>query len=204
MFLATNAGNAVDVIVLIVIALAFVYGIIRGFVLQLAGIVFLIGGIVLAGRYGGAFGDVLQGWFSGLGDPINDIVAFCLIVVGTMLGGHVLALIFRGVLEKLKLMSYDRFLGGVLGALKGALVVGLVLYGLVALFGREDEEEGEPLGFVAAIEESRSWPLVESARDIIAPLIPEKERDRLKELEDKAREKARDATRKAAEPSSSD
>jgi uncharacterized membrane protein required for colicin V production len=192
LWLAAVAGeslNAVDVIVLVVLVVAFVYGVIRGFVLQLAGIVFIIAGLVLASRFGGTFGDTLHRWFPGLGSPMDGIVGFGLILIGTVLGGHILALIFRGLLEKMKLLSYDRFLGGILGAVKGALVVAVILWGLVLLLDREEVEGEESPEPVKTIYESRSWPLIRAGTDVILPLIPEEKRARAREKLDELKSK---------------
>jgi membrane protein required for colicin V production len=192
-----SAMNAVDIIVLVVLGVAFLYGILRGFVLQLAGIVFIVGGLVLADRFSPGFGRVLQGWFPELGSPFEHGLAFAMILIGVVVVGHVLALVFRGLIEKLKLLSYDRFLGGILGMLKGALLLVLILWGLVWFFGPRDAEE-EPTGLVLSIFESRTWPLVQEGTDAVLPLIPEDLRDRartqLEKLRDEIPEKAPENT----------
>jgi uncharacterized membrane protein required for colicin V production len=169
--------NPVDIAVIVVLALAFVYGLFRGFVLQLAGIVFIVLGLILADRFSPAFGGTLRGWFASLGEPVDHVLAFVLILVGTVVAGHILALVFRGLLEKLKLLSYDRFLGGVLGALKGAIVVALVLHGLLWVFGRDEEPEG----LARSIYESRTWPIVDQVTETVLPVIPEDVRKRTRE-----------------------
>jgi len=179
---AASAVNAVDIIILVVLGVSFIYGILRGFVLQLAGIVFLIVGLMLAGRFSGRFGDRINAWFPGLGSPMDDIVAFGLILVGTVVAGHILALMFRGLLEKMKLLSYDRFLGGVLGLAKFGILAGVLVYGLVAFLERPEDEE--PMGLVTVIKESRSWPLIEKGADLIKPLIPERQKEKLVDIRD--------------------
>jgi membrane protein required for colicin V production len=171
------AVNAVDITVLVVLGLTFVYGLFRGFVLQLAGIVFIVVGLVLADRFSPAFGATLHGWFENLGNPVDHYVAFAAIFIGTLVVGHILALIFRGLLEKLKLLSYDRFLGGILGVLKGAIILSLVLHGLLWMFDREEE----PSSLARSIYESRTWPIVDKVTETVLPVIPEELRNKTRE-----------------------
>ncbi len=192
MWLATetaSAVNAVDIVILIVLGLAFIYGILRGFVLQLAGIVFLIAGLMLAGRFAGSLGNRINGWFPGLGSPMDDIIAFVAILVGTVVAGHILALMFRGLLEKMKLLSYDRFLGGVLALAKFGIIAGMLLYGFVEFFDQA-EDEGEPMALVTMIKDSQSWPVIVMGADLVKPLVPDEQKEDIEDLKDRIREKA--------------
>jgi membrane protein required for colicin V production len=177
---AVESVNAVDILMLGLLGIAFIYGLIRGFVLQLAGIVFIVGGLILADRTSHAFGGTLHDWFPSLDEPVNRYVAFALVLVGAIVVGHVIALIFRSLLEKLKLLSYDRFLGGILGVVKGALVGVLVLYLLLWVFDRS-EEGSPPTGIVRTIYESRTWPVVQKVTDTVLPLIPQDLRDKTRQ-----------------------
>jgi membrane protein required for colicin V production len=150
------AVNAVDVVVLALLGVAFILGMIRGFISQLVGIVFLVGGLLLASKFCQPFGDVLRGWFEALGEPVDAYVAFLLILAGTVVGGHLVAMLFRGLLEKMKLMAYDRFLGGVIGAVKALLILVIVIHAVVWFLTPEDPAEEKP-GFAKSITESRSW-----------------------------------------------
>jgi len=169
--------NPVDIVVLVVLGLAFLYGLFRGFVLQLAGIVFIVLGLILANRFGPAFGDTLHGWFENLGNPVDRFVAFGVIFIGTVVVGHILALMFRGLLEKLKLLSYDRFLGGILGTLKGAIIITLLLYALLWIVNRGDE----PSPLARSVSQSVTWPIVDKVTETVLPIIPEELRMKIRE-----------------------
>jgi membrane protein required for colicin V production len=185
------AVNAVDIIIFVVLGLAFVYGIIRGFVLQLVGIAFLVLGIVLAGRFGPGFGARLHAWFPALGAPFDRLIAVGLILIGAIVLGRILAMVFRGVLEKLKLLSYDRMLGGVLGVLEATLIIVIVLWVLVRIFDRTAEDE-KPTGVAKAIYQAKTWPLVQKATDAVLPMVPEDLKEKARQGVDAVREELDD------------
>ena len=81
---AVEGANAVDIGVLVLLGVFFLYGLIRGFVLQLAGIVFIVGGLILADRLSPAFGGTLHRWFPSLEDPGDRYVAFGIVLLAPL------------------------------------------------------------------------------------------------------------------------
>ena len=174
-------AGTVDVIVLVFLGGLFLLGVIRGFVHQLAGILFLVVGIFVARRFYSDLAAVLRQTFD-IGEPVDWIAAFAAILVGVIVVGALIAILMRGVLDKLKLLAYDRFLGGVLGALKGALIVVLVLNVVMDLRGGEGATAG-------AIDESISWSVAKPVMERALPLLPESFRTRLREYREELKER---------------
>jgi len=176
-------AGTVDLIVLALLGGLLLYGVIRGFVHQLAGVLFLVVGIFVARRYYLDLAAVLQKAFD-LGKPIDEFAGFAGILVGVIVIGALVAILLRGALEKLKLLAYDRFLGGVLGALKGALVVVLAQNVMMDLLGSEGS-------IPEAIDESVSWSVSKPVMEKALPLLPEAFREKLREGRDKVKPSAK-------------
>jgi len=95
--------------------------------LTMAGLV--VGYIVAAWQYRS-----LAEWFEGfLKNPwLAEILGFLIIFFAILLLFGVAARIARWVMKEAGLSSFDRFLGGVLGLLKGGLMVAVILMGMTA------------------------------------------------------------------------
>jgi membrane protein required for colicin V production len=116
--------NWLDIVILVVLAVATLSGLIIGLVsaaLSLAGIIV---GIMLAGRYYLAFSQHL-GFISS--ENVAQIVAFAIILFGVMLIAIVLALVLRWAFSLINLGWLDRIGGAVFGLVAGTLLCGAVL-----------------------------------------------------------------------------
>ena len=122
----TAADWAIVVVVLLItIAAAF-----RGFfeeLLSMAGLV--IGYIVAAWQYPG-----LAAWFSTFlkNDLLADIFAFLVIFFVILILFSIAGRLARKLMKAAGLSGFDRFLGALLGVVKGGLVVAVVLMGMTA------------------------------------------------------------------------
>src|SRR5579864_8990002 len=89
----------------------------------------IIGYVVAAWQYRG-----LAGWFERfLKNPwAAEILSFLLIFFAIVLLFGVAAKIARWIMKESGLSGFDRFLGGVLGLLKGGLMVAVILMGMTA------------------------------------------------------------------------
>ena len=93
------------------------------------------------------------------------VIAAAALGAGTLLAVSIVSrLVYRGVREA-GLRLADRFFGALLGALEGSLVVGALLFGLIALLGRHD-------GALAGTRSLAAYEWVESALGIEPPPAP--------------------------------
>jgi membrane protein required for colicin V production len=122
--------NWLDIVILVVIAVATFSGLIIGLIsaaLSLAGIIV---GIMLAGRYYLAFSQHL-----GFSENVAQIVAFAIILFGVMLIALILALVLRWAFSLINLGWLDRIGGAVFGLAAGTLLCGAVLAMWVKFMG---------------------------------------------------------------------
>ena len=163
MLLAVQGGlnvgdvtNWVDIVAIVLLALFFFHGVMKGFTLQLVGILLLASALVastLLSERGGAWlrsTDAL----ANLPKQAAHYLSFLVIFILALAIGSLIARLLRGALEKAGGVPFDRLFGGLLGTLKAALVIMVVVIGIANLF--YDEEEGRPMGMVADVVESRS------------------------------------------------
>jgi membrane protein required for colicin V production len=131
-----------DVVIVVVIAVATISGLIIGLVsaaLSLAGIIV---GIMLAGRYYLAFSQHL-GFISS--ENVAQIVAFAIILFGVMLIALVLALVLRWAFSLISLGWLDRIGGAFFGLATGTLLCGAVLAMWVKFMGAGPAVTGSAL-----------------------------------------------------------
>ncbi len=124
---------AVDIVVLAVVILAFIFGLVRGFVMQLVQIGSLVAGFFLAKNYY-VQGSQLVRDHVALGDEyaeeISAYFAFFVIFCATVAVLFFVSFLLRDIIKQAKLASYDRFLGGVFGIVKGLLICTALYYAL--------------------------------------------------------------------------
>jgi membrane protein required for colicin V production len=122
--------TAADWLIVVVIVLSIISAGIQGFfaeALSIAGLV--IGYIVAAWQYPG-----LAAWFATFlkNDLLADIFSFLIIFFVILLLFNVAARIARKLMKAAGLSGFDRFMGALLGVVKGCLVVAVVLMGMTA------------------------------------------------------------------------
>jgi membrane protein required for colicin V production len=122
--------NIADWIILLVLVISVVQAASSGFFQEafgLAGLVF--GYLVAAWQYTRAaehFGAYISSRWLG------EIVAFLAIFLGIMILAGILGKIVRWMMKEAGLSFVDRFFGGVLGLLRGCLLIAIVLVGMTA------------------------------------------------------------------------
>ena len=122
--------NVADWIILVVILLSVVAAASSGFFHEAFGIGGLVVGYVLAAwQY-----YRLAGWFSPYLKSIwlGEIAGFLIIFLAVMIVAGLAGRIARWVVREAGLSVFDRFLGGVLGLLRGCLIVSVVLVSMAA------------------------------------------------------------------------
>jgi len=122
--------TAADWLIVVVVLLNVVSAAIQGFfaeALSMAGLV--IGYVVAAWQYPG-----LAAWFSTFlkNDLLADIFAFLVIFFAILIVFSIAGRVARKLMKAAGLSGFDRFLGALLGLVKGGLVVAVVLMGMTA------------------------------------------------------------------------
>jgi membrane protein required for colicin V production len=122
----TAADWAIVVVILLNVVLAAVQGFFQE-VFSMAGLV--IGYIVAAWQYPG-----LAAWFGTFlkNDLLADIFAFLVIFFAILILFGVAGRVARKLMKAAGLSGFDRFMGALLGVVKGGLVVAVVLMGMTA------------------------------------------------------------------------
>jgi membrane protein required for colicin V production len=119
-----------DWIILAVIVLNVVSAAIQGFfaeALSMAGLI--VGYIVAAWQY-----QHLADWLATFlkNEWFAEILGFLIVFFAVVLAFGIVGRIARWVMKEAGLSGFDRFLGGVLGLLKGGLMVAVILMGMTA------------------------------------------------------------------------
>jgi membrane protein required for colicin V production len=161
--------NWVDVFALLIAGGFFIYGVARGFILQLAGLVVLVGSLVLASLLSGPAGRWVHSHWPSLDADISKWLAFGIIALLGLLIGSGLSHLLRSGLEKARLLAHDRLLGGVLGALKGILLVVIILQVTLNLTLSPDQE---PTGFLRVLTRSRAARVAAWTTDRVLVFLP--------------------------------
>jgi membrane protein required for colicin V production len=122
--------TAADWLIVVVVLLITILAAFRGFfeeLLSMAGLV--IGYIVAAWKYPG-----LAAWFSTFlkNDLLADIFAFLVIFFAILILFSIAGRLARKLMKAAGLSGFDRFMGALLGVVKGGLVVAVVLMGMTA------------------------------------------------------------------------
>ncbi len=120
--------NWLDILLLVVMVVTLVFGLIKGFVRQTIGLAAVVAGFFLAAHYHPFLARALGRAFAS-GSWAN-LAAFLMIFFGTLavggLVGFLLSKLMRGPLRVM-----DRLLGGALGLIKGVLISGVIVIGLL-------------------------------------------------------------------------
>ena len=174
------ALNWVDFVSLVLLAGFFIYGVVRGFMLQLAGIVVLVLAIVAASIVSDPLGQWLKGKFPDLPFTAAKYICFGIVFVVAAGIGMGLSHLLRGGLEKAKVLAYDRLLGGALGLVKAALILILITQLTLHWSLREDEE---PPGIPKDLVTSKTGQAVKWSSEKILVFLPKDFSQKLRNYE---------------------
>ena len=127
--------NWVDLILLVILGLTVLFGVMRGFVRQIIGILAVIVGLILAVNYYLVVSDFFSRWISS--STLSNFVAFIGIFIAVLCLGGILSFIFSKVIRgPLKFVNHA--LGGGLGLLKGLLICGVIVFAMLVFPFKED------------------------------------------------------------------
>jgi len=157
--IALDRLTSFDVIVLLLVLAFAVRGGWIGFMRQLAAFFALVGSYLLAGRYTSTLSPYLKGLVDNpkLVFLVSFVLLFCISAVAFILAGKVL----HRVMEITLLGWFDRVLGVLLGAVKGAILASLLYMFLVSSLSASND----------LLKRSLSAPYLAQGSDILHQLI---------------------------------
>ena len=123
--------NAVDILILVVLALLLLKGLWLGLVHELCGLAGLALGTVLAARYHAPLAETLPGWL-GLSPAVAGAACFIVLFLVTLICFGLLGVLLSRFLSLIFLGGFNHVLGGLFGLLQGAVLLALVLHGVAA------------------------------------------------------------------------
>jgi membrane protein required for colicin V production len=121
--------NAVDIAILVVLAVCLGKGLWLGLVHELCGLAGLGIGTILAARYHTPLAEALPAWAS-LPPWLAQAVCFGALFLVTLIGFGLLGVVLSRFLKLIFLGGFNRVLGGLFGLVQGVLLLALALYGL--------------------------------------------------------------------------
>lgn len=120
--------NALDIICILIVSFHLILGAVKGATWQIMRIASIVLGFWCASHYSQA---VLDRWPDSLmkpDAPYGIYVAQVAVFLAVYLAFFFLTHLLKSIIDKIKLGSWDRMLGAILGAAKGAAICSLVLY----------------------------------------------------------------------------
>jgi membrane protein required for colicin V production len=127
--------NWVDLILLVILGLTVLFGVMKGFVRQIIGILSVIVGLILAVNYYPFVSDFFSQWISS--STLSNFVAFITVFIAVLCMGGILSFLFSKVIRG-PLKFVNNALGGGLGLLKGLLICGVIVFAMLVFPFKED------------------------------------------------------------------
>lgn len=119
--------GTVDILFGVILGIFILIGLWKGFFREVLGFAGIIGGIFLAIIGFGPLGQVLAGLAPGVPAVVWPFLSFILIFVAVYLGSRLLAGLLSKLSESIFLGWLNHLLGGLVGGLKGAAIISLLL-----------------------------------------------------------------------------
>lgn len=118
-----------DIVMIVVLAGAMIFGAVKGFAWQLASIASIVISYTVAFKYREPFSQSIQAE-----PPWNRFLAMLILFIGTSLVIWVVFRMISGTIDRLKLREFDRQVGALFGLAKGGLYCILItLFGVTLL-----------------------------------------------------------------------
>ena len=167
--------NWLDICLLIIILLTFIFGIIKGFLRQIVGIVAVIAGLILAAFYHSQAAI----WINKVirQEVVAFFLSFIMIFLLVLCLGWIIGMLLSKILKG-PLKFINHVFGGFLGILKGVLIGGVLTFAMLVF----------PIE-VKGLENSHVAPACLETTKLIISLIPQNLQDRFKEAYKKIIEK---------------
>jgi membrane protein required for colicin V production len=127
-----------DVLMLVVLVAATIFGMWKGMAWQIASLASLVVSYFVALR----FADQLSPTFQGIAPPpLNKFVAMLLIYMGTSFVIWTLFRFVSGIIDRVKLEYFDRQMGAIFGFAKGVLLCVAITFFAVSLLPQPQKEQ---------------------------------------------------------------
>jgi len=162
----------IDVGALVVVLFFVIMGLVRGFVWQLVRLCAVIGGLTVARLYADRVAPLWTRFFPRLDAPYDTILAYFTIFFLVVLASILVFYLLRNLLAALRLQSYDRLFGGILGVAKGMIVVVVAILLLSHISGAHELQR--------ALGKSHAARLTASMVDKVEPMFPASVRSEFK------------------------
>jgi len=166
--------NPLDMLIVVILAFCFIRGIFRGLIKELSSIVGVFAGFYAAYTYYGVVSKFLSRWFSNLAylNILSFLVIFSLIFIVISIFG----IVIKYLLNIAFLGWMDRICGAGFGAIKGILIVSVILIPLTSFLPR-----GTPL-LKQSLLSPYATQVSEKMVKIVSKDLKDQFEDRLKEL----------------------
>jgi len=122
--------NFFDIIVIVILGYCLIRGVFRGLIKELSSIIGVLGGFYAAFTYYMLLAKPLSKWIANTG--YLNILSFLIIFCGVFIIISILGVIINYLIKIAFLSWLDRILGSVFGAMKGILIVSVLLIALTA------------------------------------------------------------------------
>jgi len=167
--------NWLDICLLIIILFTFIFGIIKGFLRQIVGIIAVIAGLILAALYH----PQAAIWINKVihHEVIAFFLSFVLIFLIVLCLGWIIGMLLSKILKG-PLKFINHVFGGFLGILKGVLIGGVLTFAMLVF----------PVDRIA-LENSRIAPVCLATTKLTVNLIPQDLRNQFREAYKKIIEK---------------
>lgn len=121
--------NFLDFFFLATILLSILFGILKGFVRELIGLIFLILAVYCSLTYHADFSKL---FLASIDDPeVSSFLAFLLIFFGLLVVGSLIGYLIKKIFILGPMKSVDRLLGAFFGVLRGLVISSVILMGLI-------------------------------------------------------------------------
>ncbi len=155
--------QAYDLIMLIVLGMATIFGAIKGFAWQVASLASIIVSYIVSYRFRFQVAEMIEAK-----PPWNQFLAMLILYVGTSFVIWVGFRLLSGAIDKVRLKEFDRHMGAAFGLAKGVIFCLLITMFAMSLLGPNQQ---------AAICQSRSGYYIASALDRGVGILPKEIHD---------------------------
>ena len=121
--------NSLDVAFLVIISISILLGIIKGFIRELFSLAFFFIAVILSFLFYQDVGTFFMKYFKNR--DISNFTGFISIFCVVLIVGSIITYLIKKVLTAGPLKSVDRILGGVFGMVRGILISGIIILGLI-------------------------------------------------------------------------
>lgn len=158
-----------DIVLCVIIGFLGIRGTFRGLVKEIASILGLLLGFVLANSYHAQLSPLLEEYLGGPG--LAHLVGYLGIFLGTVAAIFLLATLIRKILKLICLGWLDSIGGGALGILKGLLLCSIVIMALTAFLPAKSE----------VLTRSQVVPHINTFNTLLSNALPKEMRDQFLE-----------------------